>query len=216
MPATAKRAGASGPKKAYLVLYNAASAIAWSVVFGRVAAVLYTRGAPLVPLVVNDFARNIQTVAIMEILHALTGVVPAPVFTTAMQVASRLLLVWGISFPFPALNSDIFYSSMLLAWSTTEIIRYTYFALKQFDAVPGWLHWLRYSAFTILYPIGISSEVKMIFNALLGPAGTLHEYYPLALVVILLSYIPGSVVLFSHMLSQRKKYLSPAKAKKTQ
>jgi len=99
--------------------------------------------------------------------------------------------MWGISFPFPALNVSPFYSSMLVAWSTTEVIRYTYFALKQFDALPAWLHWLRYSAFLVLYPIGISSEVYMIILALRGPAATVHEYYPLALVAILLTYIPG-------------------------
>lgn len=120
-----------------------------------------------------------------------TGVVPAPVFTTAMQVASRLLLVWGICQPFPTLNASPWYSSMLIAWSTTEVIRYTYFALKQFDAVPAWLHWLRYSAFLILYPIGISSEVAMVICALVGPADTLAEWYPMGLVAVLLAYIPG-------------------------
>lgn len=215
-PAPKRRTG-FGPKKAYLFLYNAASAIAWATVLGRVVTILSTKGVPLVPLVVNDFARTTQSFAIMEILHAITGVVPAPFFTTTMQVFSRLLLVWGISYPFPALNVSPWYSSMLVAWSTTEVIRYTYFALKQFETVPGWLHWLRYSAFIVLYPMGISSEVMMIVSALRGPAASLHEYYPWALVAILASYVPGSVILYSHMRKQRRKYLGQgAKAKKTQ
>lgn len=122
-------------------------------------------------------------------MHA--GVVPAPVFTTAMQVASRLFLMWAICYPFPHLNASAVYSSMLCAWSTTEVIRYSYFALKQVEAVPGWLHWLRYSAFLILYPIGISSEVAMTVKALLGPAADLAPWYPYALGAVLLSYIPG-------------------------
>lgn len=134
-----------------------------------------------------------------------TGIVPAPIFTTVMQVASRLMLVWGISYPFPHLNSSAWYTSMLTAWSTTEVIRYSYFALKQVDFIPYWLHWLRYSAFLVLYPMGISSEVAMIFKALVGPADQLATWYPYALVAVLLSYIPGSVVLYSHMLSQRRK-----------
>jgi very-long-chain (3R)-3-hydroxyacyl-CoA dehydratase len=119
------------------------------------------------------------------------GIVPAPFFTTAMQVASRLFLMWAVCYPFPELNGSAWYSSMLLAWSTTEVIRYSYFALKQFDAVPGWLHWLRYSAFLILYPIGISSEVAMTLKALFGPAAELAWWYPYALAAVLLSYIPG-------------------------
>ncbi|KAK3368137.1 tyrosine phosphatase-like protein [Podospora didyma] len=194
-----------GPKKAYLILYNAASAIAWATILGRVAVVYFWKSPAFVSLVVDNFARITQTFAIMEILHALTGVVPAPVFTTVMQVASRLVLIWGICFPFPELSTSAWYSSMLTAWATTEVIRYTYFALKQVNAVPDMLNWLRYSAFLVLYPIGISSEVAMIIRALLGPAGQMVDFYPYALFAILLSYIPGSVILYSHMLKQRGK-----------
>ncbi|KAK3399280.1 tyrosine phosphatase-like protein, partial [Sordaria brevicollis] len=236
---------ASAIRKGYLVLYNAASAGAWARILFRVASVYFAHGATAVPPVVEDFARVTQTFAVMEIFHALTGafrqlftpnppsmllplpgpftrsIVPAPLFTTVMQVASRLMLVWGICFPFPHLNVSTWYSSMLTAWSTTEVIRYTYFALKQFDFIPYWLHWLRYSAFLVLYPMGISSEVAMIIKAYLGPAVSLANWYPWALVAVLLSYIPGSFVLYTHMLKQRKKQVggvagAAKKAKKSQ
>lgn len=212
---------ASAIRKGYLVLYNAASAAAWATILFRVASVYSAHGARAVPPTVEDFSRVTQTFAVMEIFHALTGIVPAPLFTTVMQVASRLMLVWGISYPFPHLNVSTWYSSMLTAWSTTEVIRYTYFALKQFDFIPYWLHWLRYSAFLVLYPMGISSEVAMIIKAYLGPAHTLASWYPWALVAVLLSYIPGSFVLYTHMLKQRRKQVGGAagaakKAKKSQ
>ncbi|KAK4123538.1 PTPLA-domain-containing protein [Parathielavia appendiculata] len=207
-----------GPKKVYLILYNTASAIAWATILGRAAVVLRWRGPFFVPLVVDNFARITQTCALMEVLHALTGVVPAPVFTTVMQVASRLFLMWAVCWPFPQLNASVFYSSMLCAWSLTEVIRYTYFALKQVEAVPGWLHWLRYSAFLVLYPVGISSEVAMTLQAAFGPASALASWYPYALAAVMLSYIPGSFILYTHMLKQRKKYLGAGKTaeKKTQ
>ncbi|KAK4192029.1 hypothetical protein QBC35DRAFT_459674 [Podospora australis] len=204
-------------KKAYLILYNAASAVAWLTVLGRVVATIGYKGTWFVPLVVDNFARITQTFAVMEVLHALTGVVPAPVFTTAMQVASRLFLMWAITYPFPQLNTSVFYSSMLIAWATTEVIRYTYFVFKQIDSVPAWLHWLRYSAFLVLYPLGISSEVAMTLLALFGPAQEfVLGWYPYALGAVLLSYIPGSVVLYSHMLKQRRKYLGAGANKKSQ
>ncbi|KAK0722562.1 tyrosine phosphatase-like protein, partial [Lasiosphaeria miniovina] len=192
-------------KKAYLIAYNAASAVAWAAVLGRVAVVLAWRGAPFVPLVVDNFARITQTFAVMEILHAITGVVPAQIFTTLLQVASRLILVWGIALPFPELSTSPWYSSMLLAWSTTEVVRYSYFVFKQVDAVPSWLNWMRYSGFLVLYPVGISSEVAMMLKAVAGPAASLSEWYPLALVAVLLAYIPSSFVLYTHMLKQRRK-----------
>lgn len=111
-----------------------------------------------------------------------------------MQVASRLFLMWAICWPFPHLNASVFYSSMLCAWSLTEVIRYTSYALKQVEAVPGWLNWLRYSAFLVLYPVGISSEVAMTLQALFGPASSLAVWYPYGLVLVLLAYIPGEWV----------------------
>ena len=65
-----------GPKKAYLILYNAASAVAWATILGRVVVVAGWKGAPFVPLVVDNFARITQTFAVMEVLHALTGAWP--------------------------------------------------------------------------------------------------------------------------------------------
>ena len=63
-----------GPKKGYLVVYNAASAMAWATILGRVVSVLSYKGASFVPLAVDSFARTTQTFAIMEIIHALTGI----------------------------------------------------------------------------------------------------------------------------------------------
>ena len=60
-------------KKGYLSLYNVASAVLWSVVLGRTVAVAYLRGPSFVPIVVNEWTRYTQTLALMEILHALTG-----------------------------------------------------------------------------------------------------------------------------------------------
>jgi hypothetical protein len=40
-----------------------------------------------------------QTAAIMEVIHAATGIVKSPVGITAMQVASRLWCLWGIVVP---------------------------------------------------------------------------------------------------------------------
>lgn len=39
----------------------------------------------------------VQTVAVLEIVHAVLGFVRSPIATTVMQVFSRLALVWGIA-----------------------------------------------------------------------------------------------------------------------
>lgn len=48
----------------------------------------------------------VQSGAALEVLHALAGWVRSPVATTAMQVASRLFLVWGIADRFESVRSS--------------------------------------------------------------------------------------------------------------
>lgn len=110
-----------------------------------------------------------------------------------MQVASRFLLVWAVVYNFPSATARASpaYSSMLVAWSVTEVIRYSYFAMNlALGKVPGFMTWLRYNTFFVLYPMGISSECWLIWKAV-GPAQTLGMGLEYVLIGILLVYIPG-------------------------
>lgn len=148
--------------------------------------------------------------------------------TTVTQVASRFLLMWGVTFLFPSVAMSRFYSSMLLAWSFTEVVRYSYFALMLSGWEPKLLVWLRYNGFFVLYPIGITSELVLLYYAASGPAGpVMGEWYKVVLYCAMLTYIPGkhplsvfgrgrlftdwaypgSPVLYGHMMKQRAKVL---------
>jgi very-long-chain (3R)-3-hydroxyacyl-CoA dehydratase len=62
---------------------------------------------------------------------------------------------------------------MLLAWSITEIIRYSFYAFSLSPTktpTPHWLVWLRYSTFYVLYPLGAGSEAALIYSTL--PSGS--------------------------------------------
>lgn len=150
-----------------------------------------------------------------------------------MQVASRYLLVWGIVNIFPQTAShSLAYTTMLIAWSTTEIIRYSYFALNlAYGKVPGLLTWLRYNTFFVLYPLGISSECWLVWLST-EPARRWTQAFEWGLWAVLVIYIPGgwisknrkilvhtdmelgSYVLYTHMMTQRKKVLRNLKSKK--
>ncbi|KAH7354131.1 tyrosine phosphatase-like protein [Plectosphaerella cucumerina] len=210
--APAKAPKRSSPvKNAYLILYNAVSAVAWLVVLGRTVAVFSSRGPSFVPLVVADWTRWTQTAAGMEILHSLFGIVRSPFLTTLMQVLSRFLLVWGVVFPFPWLAQSPVYSSMLLAWSITEVIRYSYFALNLSGLQPKALVWLRYNTFFVLYPIGILSECTLVYMAA-EPLKMFGELAPYISYIILAIYVPGSYVLYTYMMKQRSKVMRSLRA----
>jgi len=115
-----------------------------------------------------------------------------------MQVASRFLLIWLIVPSFPGTTSrSLAYSTMLLAWSVTEVIRYTYFAVNiAYGRVPGKLTWLRYNTFFVLYPLGISSECWLVWSSI-APARTWNQAYEWALRLVLFVYIPGKLLCIS-------------------
>ncbi|KAK1462195.1 protein tyrosine phosphatase-like protein [Colletotrichum melonis] len=246
-----QRRQSSPLKNGYLIAYNFVSAVAWATVLGRTVALFALRGPHFVHLGVGDWTRWTQTMAAMEVLHALlgsfespihsllsvllpstprwqsrgsnepkgmkanhkfhTGVVRAPVFTTVMQVLSRFVLVWGVVYPFPYLARSPWYSSMLLAWSVTEVIRYSYFALTLSGFQPKFLTWLRYNTFFVLYPIGITSECVLIYYAA-TPARQFGELVPWVSYAILAVYVPGSYILYTYMMKQRSKVMRNLKA----
>lgn len=151
-----------------------------------------------------------------------------------MQVSSRLLLVWPVVNAWPFLALSPFYSSMLIAWSVTEVIRYSYFALSLAGFLPDALTWIRYTTFYVLYPLGITSECMLIYGAtipasqrsgteanilygilaiyvpgMLGPTGSIDRF---AEECSVLTIFVGSYILFTHMMKQRRKVMRSLKA----
>jgi len=135
------------------------------------------------------------------------GVVRSPVFTTALQVASRVVLIWGIVENFPV-ETNLAYSSMLLAWSLTEVVRYSYFVLSLLGQVPTFMVWLRYvplarlggaidhdvcryNLFFVLYPLGIGSEAWLVYRSV-SPALEQNRWIGYLLMVVLGIYVPGT------------------------
>ncbi|KUI59315.1 Very-long-chain (3R)-3-hydroxyacyl-CoA dehydratase hpo-8 [Cytospora mali] len=209
----------SALKRVYLIAYNALNAVLWSVVLGRTVATLYTRGLDAGPAsvypAVGEWTKWTQTLAALEIVHSLLGVVRAPLLTTLMQVSSRFALVWGAVHFYPSVAASPAYSSMLLAWSTTEVIRYLFFALSLSGIEPAVLQWFRYSGFYVLYPVGISSELWELFLASTAAReeGDMAKF--VTGVVVMATYLPGAPKLYGHMMRQRRKVLGGG-AKKTQ
>ncbi|KAF1989975.1 PTPLA-domain-containing protein, partial [Aulographum hederae CBS 113979] len=198
----------------YLLSYNTLSALLWFSILSRVLSLLSVWGNGAYRGTVygemGAWVRAVQTLAVVEVGHSLGGIVRAPLFTTLMQVASRILLVWGICYPFPLVPaSSPAYSTMLIAWSATEVVRYGYFAFvlaRGSGGVPGVLTWLRYNTFFILYPLGISSECWLIYKAS-EPASKLNPLYAYACYAVLAVYVPGSYILYTHMMAQRRRIM---------
>lgn len=224
---TRRPAAAQSATQKYLIAYNAVCLALWSTITLRAFVLIPTLSAlgkleglfdALFPLL-----KWTQTIALLEVVHAVVGLVRASPLTTAMQVASRILVVWVVLEIFPqiVLTTNIFgrptagsvtgpiaFAGILVAWGTTEVIRYGFFVWKAAisERVPGILTWLRYNTFFVLYPIGISSECLLMYLAL-APAAKQGKRIDLLLKIVLGIYVPGSYILYTHMMRQRRKVM---------
>ncbi|KAI0066076.1 PTPLA-domain-containing protein [Artomyces pyxidatus] len=235
-PAPTSRPPASKKKaKAYLVAYNLLSAAGWSYILYITLAHLSNSAAPqsliqgfvrpiyvpsyvpaaLVPLykrasttyaAVGRDTAYVQSAAALEVLHVLFGFVRSPLPTTAMQVASRLYLVWGIADKYPAAQASPLYASMVLSWAVTEVIRYTFYAGSLVGAEPSFLVWLRYTTFYVLYPTGAGSEAFVCLTTL--PVRTSVQHWDVGSLIrglLFVTWLPGLYVMYTYMIKQRRK-----------
>jgi very-long-chain (3R)-3-hydroxyacyl-CoA dehydratase len=223
---------AMGMKQMYLIAFNFSLAAGWAQILASIVRALLASCAPtdcrgLLPFglatsqlcVCGDLHAQtqtalaiFQTAAVLEVLHSLFGVVRAPLFTTFIQVLSRLLLLWGIVVPFPATHTMPRFATMILAWSLTEVIRYSFYGFGLvLGKAPYPLVWLRYTLFFVLYPLGVGSEISLIYASLddLAKVGMRGAFcFGIA------AYLPGFPILYMHMISQRKKVLGGGRPKR--
>ncbi|XP_066317193.1 very-long-chain (3R)-3-hydroxyacyl-CoA dehydratase PASTICCINO 2A-like [Miscanthus floridulus] len=195
-------------RRLYLSVYNWVSFFGWLQVLYHAILALLGGGHEAVYDAVKLPLLFSQTAAFTEILHSITGFVRSPISATLPQVGIRTSVLWFIVWSFPETQSHVFITSLVLSWSITEVIRYPFFGLREaFGITPFWLLWLRYSTFIVLYPIGLISEVGLIFTAMPHMKG--RTFYICAALTTI--YIPGFPHMYRYMLAQRKKNLSKVK-----
>lgn len=218
-------------KNVYLVTYNVAMFGGWGYIFYNMVNHLLEDGNPkeaiktLYPVVQGALV-VFQTGAIAEIAHAALGLVRSSAFNTFFQVASRLFVLYGALEIGPTVSRQkLALVMMLTAWCLSEMIRYSFYACNlMMNKAPSFLTWLRYSAFMILYPVGITGEVVTLYRALpyIRSSGRWTIELPNTMnisfdwvytiwFVLLVVYPPASKLLYTYMLRQRRKTLGKKK-----
>nr|CAG8527922.1 3285_t:CDS:2 [Entrophospora candida] len=79
------------------------------------------------------------------------------------------------------------FTSMTIAWSIAEIVRYLYYAFNLIGKQPDLLLWCRYTFFYLLYPVGAGSEAVLIFKSI---PYSIHRAFYWLQVGILCAYLP--------------------------
>ncbi|CAM9811614.1 unnamed protein product [Ascophyllum nodosum] len=150
----------------------------------------------------------------MEVLHALFGVVRSPWLTTLIQVASRLVILWGFLWAVPSTQGQIGAVLCITSWAAVEIPRYLFYASSVLGSCPYPLFYLRYSLFFVLYATGITGEVMTVLAALpelkdsqdslsldVGPVRVSGYLVAIALLVV---YVPVGPFMYMNMVGNRR------------
>lgn len=209
-------------KDLYLILYNLGCCAGWAYVLSIAIQSLVANGVSKSSLSsvygepgLADALMIVQSVALMEIVHAMIGFVRSPVIVTSLQVGSRIAALFAIANS-PEAGAQFGAGFMIISWSLVEVPRYAFYmaALITGDATkktPYPLFWLRYSLFAVLYPTGIFGELTVFLAAAKDPTflhyfGEAHAtnmyYFIMSFPVI---YAPGALPMVMNMAGNRKK-----------
>ncbi|XP_031410090.1 very-long-chain (3R)-3-hydroxyacyl-CoA dehydratase 2 [Meleagris gallopavo] len=133
---------------------------------------------------------------------------------------SRVFLTWAVTHSVKEVQTEDSVLLFVVAWTITEIIRYSFYTFSLLNHLPYLIKWARYTLFIILYPMGVSGELLTIYAALpfvrqsgLYSISLPNKYnfsfdYYTFLILVMISYIPLFPQLYFHMLHQRRKVLS--------
>ncbi|KAF8748941.1 Very-long-chain (3R)-3-hydroxyacyl-CoA dehydratase [Rhizoctonia solani] len=139
------------------------------------------------------------------------GIRRSPLITTAMQVASRVYLVWGVTESFSATRSNPFYATMVLAWSITEVIRYSFYACNLAGSEPHFL--LYYILCTVPPRCLVRERPHLLDSPQSSPLSGKWTPYDYLRGFFVLIWTPGLYVMYTYMIKQRRKVLGGGKAR---
>ena len=201
----------------YLFLYNFIQLCGWSFFFFRGVLNLINFNS-LQEMYSNThiILECCQYGAFLEIIHAITGIVKTSILSTSIQIIGRISIVLLLQF----VPVEISYGYLIIffAWSSIEIVRYSYYILnlikKNFSNfnIPYLLIWCRYTFFIVLYPIGSFGEMLIIYNAqkyfnkiILWKNNAFNIYVGNLFYPIYILFLPGLIFMYGYLFKQRKK-----------
>ena len=208
----------------YLIFYNSVSAMAWaSLLFllGKSFFIDSPQNHQILFTKTGLYLAYLQSVALLEVVHAALGWVRSGVISNVIQIASRLFVIW-VAGVMGDTGKHWAYAVMALAWALSDFTRYAYYLTQLTEFSAPFLKWARYNFFLVLYPVGTLGEAILIFLARLKWSDNILLSY--GLLTVLAIYTPGNnfilfyfififlclgfLYMYSHMLQQRAKHFS--------
>ncbi|CAJ2654345.1 very-long-chain (3R)-3-hydroxyacyl-CoA dehydratase 2 [Trifolium pratense] len=152
----------------YLLAYNSFQAIGWTV---SLIIILYnllsTSSITGTYASAGTLVSFLQCAAFLEVIHGAIGLVPSGVLLPLLQWGGRTHFLLAIVRGIHQVQELPSVFITFLAWSISEVIRYSHYAFSCSGNCPSWITYIRYTAFIVLYPIGVfPGEMWLMYQAL--------------------------------------------------
>ncbi|KAK6205058.1 uncharacterized protein RJT21DRAFT_4449 [Scheffersomyces amazonensis] len=114
-----------------------------------------------------------------------------------------IIICYGVIFPHPKIAKHTSYSFLILAYSLSNFIHFSYFAFKvKTKTSPRFLFWLEYSNFYLTYPMALISEMILLFLSLqFIPDESIHELFTK---FVILAYIPVAYIVWGYLKNRKQ------------
>ncbi|KAK7312496.1 hypothetical protein VNO77_36396 [Canavalia gladiata] len=208
----------------YLLAYNSIQAIGWTLSSSKILCnLLSTASLHGAYASAGHLISFLQCAAFLEVIHGAVGLVPSGALLPLMQWGGRTHFVLAIVGKLDELQELPSVFITFLAWSMAEVIRYSHYAFSCLGNCPSWITYLRYTAFIVLYPLGMGGEMWVMYKALpiikKNPYADSYSVLPFSyydfLKVVLVVYPFLWFKLYLHLFKQRRTKLYKHHGKKS-
>ncbi|CAH2274450.1 very-long-chain (3R)-3-hydroxyacyl- dehydratase 3 [Pelobates cultripes] len=214
-------------KRGYLFMYNLVQFLGFSWIFVNMTVRLFILGKDSFYDTFHTMADMMyfcQTLAVLEIINPLIGLVKTGVFPSVIQVVGRNVILFIVLGQLEEMQNKGVVFFVFYLWSTIEIIRYPFYMLACIDVEWKLLTWIRYTIWIPLYPLGGLAEAASIVQAipvfnetekfsLQVPLLNVAISFSIFLIIYLVFLGAGLVINCRHMNKQRRRRLGRRKRK---
>ncbi|KAL8208588.1 hypothetical protein R6Q57_008000 [Mikania cordata] len=143
----------------YLFFYNSVQAFGWAIALFRISIGFFsTKSVNGGYSSAGELICLLQTLAFIEVIHGALGIVPSGFLFPLMQWGGRTHFLLAIVRQIYEVQELPAVLITFVSWCCIEIIRYPFYALSCLGNCPSFLTYLRYTAFIVIYPIGVVGE----------------------------------------------------------
>ncbi|CAO2839985.1 unnamed protein product [Amaranthus hypochondriacus] len=201
----------------YLFIYNLLQTIGWAIAFWRILIDFSTTHSFNAAFASSgQLICLLQKVAFLEVIHGALGIVPSGVLLPLMQWGGRTHYLLALVGNIVEVQESQSIFVTFVAWSISEVIRYSNYALSCIGKCPYWSTYIRYTLFIPVYPVGVAGEMWLMYQALpyikekdlyRNFFATLPFSYLTFVKVVLVCYPFLWLKLYLHLLKQRRSKL---------